>query len=229
MFQIGKINLLSTLVWFFFSFFRCNLDLIKFFLISIVLVLDLASWLEYLMRFWMPERGSFTFVPPPPSTLCAPSYRARAITWYKIMARAFGGCKQYVPTKPGGGHKRKRSQKGINFIGELSCLFFLIFAVLSDFWCGIILNLVGRLSERTTQVEVQTQTCFWSDFPDRNYLWSEFPDGNSPWSDFPDPSDLWSDFPDTESLWPDFSDRRCSDQTIFRPWSRLKFRPLPRP
>ena len=80
-----------------------------------------------------------------------------------------------------------------------------------------------------SQVEVQTQICFWSDFPDRNYLWSEFPDGNSLWSDFPNPSDLWSDFPDTEGLWPDFSDRRCSDQTIFRPWSRVTFRPLPRP
>ena len=31
-----------------------------------------------------------------------------------------------------------------------------------------------------TQVEVQTQICFWSDFPDRNYLWSEFPDGIHP-------------------------------------------------
>ena len=80
-----------------------------------------------------------------------------------------------------------------------------------------------------SQVEVQTQIFVWSDFPDRKYLWSDFPDGNSLWSDFPDPKYLWSDFPDTKSLWSDFSDRRCSDQTIFRPWSRLKFRQLPRP
>ena len=61
----------------------------------------------------------------------------------------------------------------------------------------------------STQVEVQTQIFVESDFPDRN--------------------NLWSDFQDTEALWPDFSDRRRSDQTIFRPWSRLKFGPFPRP
>ena len=44
------------------------------------------------------------------------------------------------------------------------------------------------------QVEVQTQNCFWSDFPDQNYLWSDFPDRNY----------LWSDFPDS----------KCSDQTF---------------
>ena len=32
----------------------------------------------------------------------------------------------------------------------------------------------------------------------------------------------------TKSLWSDLSDRRRSDQTIIRPCSRLKFRPLPR-
>ena len=80
-----------------------------------------------------------------------------------------------------------------------------------------------------SQVEVQTQILVWSDFPDRNYLWSDFPDGNEPWSDFPDPSYLWSDFPDTEGLWSDFSDGRRSDETIFRPWSRLKFISMPRP
>ena len=80
-----------------------------------------------------------------------------------------------------------------------------------------------------TQVEIQTQIFVWSDFPDRKYLWSDFPDKNSPWSDFPDPSYLWSDFSHTKGLWSDFSDWRCSYQTIFRPFSRLKFRPLPRP
>ena len=49
------------------------------------------------------------------------------------------------------------------------------------------------------------------------------------WSDFPDPRYVWSDSPDTNCLWSDFSDRRRSDQTIFRTWSRLKFRPLPIP
>ena len=38
-----------------------------------------------------------------------------------------------------------------------------------------------------------------------------------------------SDFPDTEGRWSDFSHQRRSDQTIFRPWSKLKFRQLPRP
>ena len=69
--------------------------------------------------------------------------------------------------------------------------------------------------QRPTQVEVQTQICFWSDFPDQNYLWSDFPDRNYLWSDFPDRNYLWSDFPDWMS----------SDQTFQT--ERVLIRPSP--
>ena len=56
--------------------------------------------------------GAFHFVPPPPPHVMRPPAREHVSfhsnSLCKDMARAFGGCKKYAPTKlGGGGHKRK--------------------------------------------------------------------------------------------------------------------------